>query len=153
MTNMSQMLMVFIPFVDPSSNKSKGFPSTCKDFHPAVTRIRTGVAAATTQSTNHYTITGMLLLGSRFRCSYISCTNVVNKLQIDLKDLSRKHFFMALFYFQLARAEQINVRAQGTLLTAIPRVSNPEIGKSQIVLSFVSILKSATNSGSRIKVG
>ena len=60
---------------------------------------------------------------------------------------------MALFYFQLARAEQINVRAQGTLLTAIPRDSNPEIGKSQIVLSFVSILKSATNSGSRIKVG
>ncbi len=33
----------------------------------AVTRIRTGVAAATTQSTNHYTITASYLAAARGR--------------------------------------------------------------------------------------
>ncbi|KAL7856401.1 hypothetical protein AOLI_G00200050 [Acnodon oligacanthus] len=40
----------------------------------AVTRIRTGVAAATTQSTNHYTITASH--HSRDACSRITCTSL-----------------------------------------------------------------------------
>ena len=43
---------------------------------PAVTRIRTGVAAATTQSTNHYTITANHGIGAPQEPVKILCQSV-----------------------------------------------------------------------------
>ncbi len=62
----------------------------------AVTRIRTGVAAATTQSTNHYTITARHCLTTAKRASgvFVRCRERAEKHARDVKkgtDASPRH--------------------------------------------------------------